>query len=188
MIRRGGTELLTANKKVKKHILQIPSKVSPNEFSKDSDQRAGVSDGTLTNDNNAVSNGSLQKHSATMFDLIQLICRDVIVERHGMLVEPDGSMKPGILVLINDADWELEGEMEYELQDGDQICLISTLHGKFGVGSLSGTYLEIDIVLLPSHTHTLLNRWMMYLIRFSKPTMHLHVYSVSFNKFTLRSA
>jgi len=60
-----------------------------------------------------------------------LVCRDVIVERHGMLVESDGSMKPGILVLINDADWELEGEMEYELQDGDQICLISTLHGEF---------------------------------------------------------
>lgn len=39
------------------------------------------------------------------------------------------SRRPGIMVLINDADWELEGEMEYELQDGDQVCFISTLHG-----------------------------------------------------------
>lgn len=37
--------------------------------------------------------------------------------------------RPGILVLINDADWELEGELDYELQDGDEVCFISTLHG-----------------------------------------------------------
>jgi molybdopterin converting factor small subunit len=37
--------------------------------------------------------------------------------------------RPGILVLINDADWELEGELEYLLQDGDEVCFISTLHG-----------------------------------------------------------
>ena len=37
--------------------------------------------------------------------------------------------RPGILVLINDADWELEGELEYELEDGDEVCFISTLHG-----------------------------------------------------------
>jgi ubiquitin related modifier 1 len=37
--------------------------------------------------------------------------------------------RPGILVLINDADWELEGEEEYVLQDGDEIVFISTLHG-----------------------------------------------------------
>lgn len=27
--------------------------------------------------------------------------------------------RPGILVLINDADWELEGEEKYELQQGE---------------------------------------------------------------------
>ena len=37
--------------------------------------------------------------------------------------------RPGILVLINDTDWELEGEGGYFLQDGDEIMLISTLHG-----------------------------------------------------------
>jgi hypothetical protein len=39
------------------------------------------------------------------------------------------SSRPGILVLINDADWELEGEEAYELQDGDNILFVSTLHG-----------------------------------------------------------
>ncbi|KAJ5986796.1 hypothetical protein N7451_011161 [Penicillium sp. IBT 35674x] len=37
--------------------------------------------------------------------------------------------RPGILVLINDADWELEGEEAYELQPGDNIVFVSTLHG-----------------------------------------------------------
>jgi ubiquitin related modifier 1 len=37
--------------------------------------------------------------------------------------------RPGILVLINDADWELEGEEEYELKSGDNILFVSTLHG-----------------------------------------------------------
>lgn len=37
--------------------------------------------------------------------------------------------RPGILVLINDTDWELEGEGEYILKDNDEIVFISTLHG-----------------------------------------------------------
>jgi ubiquitin related modifier 1 len=37
--------------------------------------------------------------------------------------------RPGILVLINDADWELEGMEEYVLQHNDRITFISTLHG-----------------------------------------------------------
>lgn len=37
--------------------------------------------------------------------------------------------RSGILVLVNDADWELEGELEYKLENGDEIVFISTLHG-----------------------------------------------------------
>lgn len=37
--------------------------------------------------------------------------------------------RPGILVLINDTDWELEGEGDYKLKSGDEIVFISTLHG-----------------------------------------------------------
>lgn len=37
--------------------------------------------------------------------------------------------RPGILVLVNDTDWELEGEEDYQLQDGDEVVFISTLHG-----------------------------------------------------------
>ena len=46
-----------------------------------------------------------------------------------MLIEVWMGSRPGILVLINDADWELEGEELYELQQGDNIIFVSTLHG-----------------------------------------------------------
>lgn len=37
--------------------------------------------------------------------------------------------RPGILVLVNDTDWELEGEGDYQLKNGDEIVFLSTLHG-----------------------------------------------------------
>uniref|UniRef100_A0A8C2R9E0 Ubiquitin-related modifier 1 n=1 Tax=Capra hircus TaxID=9925 RepID=A0A8C2R9E0_CAPHI len=37
------------------------------------------------------------------------------------------SMWPEILVVINDADWELLGELDYQLQDQDSILFISML-------------------------------------------------------------
>lgn len=37
--------------------------------------------------------------------------------------------RPGILVLINDVDWGLEGEENYEPQHRDSILFVSTLHG-----------------------------------------------------------
>ena len=45
------------------------------------------------------------------------------------LVELTSSRRPGILVLVNDADWELEGEDQYELKSNDNILFVSTLHG-----------------------------------------------------------
>ena len=38
-------------------------------------------------------------------------------------------VRPGILVLVNDADWELVGQTEYALENGDNVTFISTLHG-----------------------------------------------------------
>ncbi len=39
------------------------------------------------------------------------------------------TVRPGILVLVNDADWELEGGLDAQLGDGDVVAFISTLHG-----------------------------------------------------------
>jgi len=37
--------------------------------------------------------------------------------------------RPGILVLVNDCDWELMDGLNYALHDGDVVIFISTLHG-----------------------------------------------------------
>ena len=39
------------------------------------------------------------------------------------------TVRPGILVLINDQDWELCGGLKYQIQENDHIVFISTLHG-----------------------------------------------------------
>ena len=39
------------------------------------------------------------------------------------------SVRPGILVLVNDVDWELEGMLDCVLREGDCVVFISTLHG-----------------------------------------------------------
>lgn len=40
-----------------------------------------------------------------------------------------GSVRPGVLVLVNDVDWELLGLESYKLQAGDVLHFASTLHG-----------------------------------------------------------
>ncbi|KAI5451644.1 Ubiquitin- modifier 1 [Naganishia albida] len=60
--------------------------------------------------------------------LIRWMKDNLLSERVEMFGDGDG-VRPGILVLINDTDWELEGELDYQIQQGDEIVFISTLHG-----------------------------------------------------------
>ncbi|KAG8924452.1 Ubiquitin- modifier 1, partial [Tulasnella sp. 408] len=60
--------------------------------------------------------------------LIRWMKENILTERVELFMEGD-TVRPGILVMINDVDWELEGEGEYVLQDGDEVVFISTLHG-----------------------------------------------------------
>ncbi|XP_076020345.1 ubiquitin-related modifier 1 isoform X2 [Genypterus blacodes] len=62
-----------------------------------------------------------------MKQLLVWIQRNLLKERPELFVQ--GDSVPGILVLINDADWELMGELNYQLEDQDNIVFISTLHG-----------------------------------------------------------
>ncbi|KAK6541774.1 Ubiquitin- modifier 1 [Orbilia ellipsospora] len=61
--------------------------------------------------------------------LVGHLCDHHMKDSRRELFELQGTVRPGILVLINDADWELEGEGEYELKPKDQILFVSTLHG-----------------------------------------------------------
>ncbi|BAM80300.1 hypothetical protein, conserved [Cyanidioschyzon merolae strain 10D] len=65
----------------------------------------------------------------TVGELIRWIRRHQVRERHEFFASGDGVLRPGVLVLVNEVDWELEGKMEYVLREGDTIAFISTLHG-----------------------------------------------------------
>uniref|UniRef100_A0A452ECQ6 Ubiquitin-related modifier 1 n=1 Tax=Capra hircus TaxID=9925 RepID=A0A452ECQ6_CAPHI len=60
--------------------------------------------------------------------LLVWIKKNLLKERPELFIQGD-SVRPGILVLVNDADWELLGELDYQLQDQDSVLFISTLHG-----------------------------------------------------------
>ncbi|KAI1823168.1 Urm1-domain-containing protein [Xylaria intraflava] len=66
---------------------------------------------------------------ATISYLIEYLCENTMKDPRQDLFVLDHHVRPGILVLINDADWELEGEEAYEIQNGDNILFVSTLHG-----------------------------------------------------------
>ncbi|KAL6936545.1 probable Ubiquitin-related modifier 1 [Hanseniaspora guilliermondii] len=68
----------------------------------------------------------------TLRDLIfDVIVKDLLVnpeENYSIYIQ-DETIRPGILTLINDSDWELEDELDYILQHKDVISFTSTLHG-----------------------------------------------------------
>ena len=66
---------------------------------------------------------------ATVGYLIQWLCENLMADSRKELFVLDEHVRPGILVLINDADWELEGEEAYELKEKDSMVFVSTLHG-----------------------------------------------------------
>ncbi|KAK7529673.1 ubiquitin-related modifier 1 [Phyllosticta citribraziliensis] len=61
--------------------------------------------------------------------LVRYLCKNTMKDHRKDLFVLDDTVRPGILVLINEADWELEGEEQYELQKGDTVLFVSTLHG-----------------------------------------------------------
>ncbi|KAJ4389260.1 Ubiquitin- modifier 1 [Gnomoniopsis smithogilvyi] len=67
--------------------------------------------------------------AVTIAYLIEHLCENVMKDSRKELFILDDRIRPGILVLINDADWELEGEEAYEIKSGDNILFVSTLHG-----------------------------------------------------------
>ncbi|CAK1361698.1 Ubiquitin-related modifier 1 [Cercospora beticola] len=70
-----------------------------------------------------------QGHPATVAFLIKWLCENLMQDPRKDMFVLDDTVRPGVLVLINDSDWELEGEEKYELQRRDNIVFVSTLHG-----------------------------------------------------------
>ncbi|KAK7062809.1 Ubiquitin-related modifier 1 [Paramarasmius palmivorus] len=102
----GGLELLFSNEK--RHNVTLPTQVPKN------------------NDTKSQLNGDTKPADV---DYLIHYLRDHLLKERAELFMENGTVRPGILVLINDTDWELEGEGEYELKNNDEIVFISTLHG-----------------------------------------------------------
>eukprot|EP00193_Tetraselmis_chui_P000247 CAMPEP_0177761106 /NCGR_PEP_ID=MMETSP0491_2-20121128/5628_1 /TAXON_ID=63592 /ORGANISM="Tetraselmis chuii, Strain PLY429" /LENGTH=78 /DNA_ID=CAMNT_0019277059 /DNA_START=248 /DNA_END=484 /DNA_ORIENTATION=- len=64
----------------------------------------------------------------TMKELLVWARDNILTERPELFMKDD-SVRPGVLVLINDTDWEITGHLETELENGDTVVFISTLHG-----------------------------------------------------------
>ncbi|KIK52122.1 hypothetical protein GYMLUDRAFT_64421 [Collybiopsis luxurians FD-317 M1] len=106
----GGLELLFSNQK--RHSLTLPSVVP-------------------TDNNTKLSGDDLSSVETKPVDVEYLMyhLKDKLLQERPELFMENNTVRPGILVLINDTDWELEGEGEYALKNNDEIVFISTLHG-----------------------------------------------------------
>lgn len=70
------------------------------------------------------------KEGTTMMDLITTLRKEHLNGQADLFInQKEDNIRPGILILINDSDWELFDEVAYELQNGDEVVFISTLHG-----------------------------------------------------------
>lgn len=70
----------------------------------------------------------LPESVTTMEGLIDHLKRNHLKDKEEMFVQ-GSSVRPGIIVLVNDTDWELLDTTKYEIQERDNVAFISTLHG-----------------------------------------------------------
>ncbi|KAF9668890.1 hypothetical protein SADUNF_Sadunf14G0050500 [Salix dunnii] len=83
-------------------------------------------DSVKIHDVNVIPNNEVDK--LTMKDLLVWVRTNLIKERPEMFMKDD-SVRPGVLVLVNDCDWELSGQLDTPLEEKDVVVFISTLHG-----------------------------------------------------------
>ncbi|GJW58538.1 ubiquitin-related modifier 1 homolog 1 [Tanacetum coccineum] len=69
-----------------------------------------------------------EEKKLTMKHLLAWVKSNLIKERPEMFMKGD-SVRPGVLVLVNDCDWELSGQLDTTLENKDVVVFISTLHG-----------------------------------------------------------
>jgi ubiquitin related modifier 1 len=71
---------------------------------------------------------NIEKTDVKIRDIIlELLSK--IKEKKDLFASSDGSIKPGIIVLYNDSDWEIYEKEETKIENNDTLSFISTLHG-----------------------------------------------------------
>ncbi|VDO95012.1 unnamed protein product [Soboliphyme baturini] len=85
------------------------------------DKRQRVHDITLLSSNGDSDRWTL----ARLFTWV----RDNLLSKNADMLIRDGTVRPGVLVLVNDVDWELLDLQNYVIKPKDKITFLSTLHG-----------------------------------------------------------
>ena len=70
----------------------------------------------------------LNENNNTIKDVI-LIMLEKIKGDSSLFATKEGNIKPGIIVLYNDSDWEIYDKENTKLESKDTVSFISTLHG-----------------------------------------------------------
>lgn len=79
-------------------------------------------------DNNREFEVELPGETATVKDLVEVMRTKHLKGNPDFFVDK-GTVRAGILVLVNDADWSLSGEEDSPIENKDKVSFISTLHG-----------------------------------------------------------
>ncbi|XP_044733208.1 ubiquitin-related modifier 1 homolog isoform X2 [Chrysoperla carnea] len=64
----------------------------------------------------------------TIKNLLTWMKNNLLTGKPDLFLRGD-TVRPGIIVAINDVDWELLGDVDYEIKANDNIFFISSLHG-----------------------------------------------------------
>jgi len=81
-----------------------------------------------------ISNGKqkqqLEIPPMTIKEFLVWLQTNITKEKSDLLFSPSSyTIRPGVLLLVNDVDGELIDFLNYQLQNGDEVSFISTLHG-----------------------------------------------------------
>lgn len=120
----GGLELLFSNQR--SHRVTIPSRVPTSSKPQDAEKSSEDKPADITYLMYWLRDNLLKEREELFIENGTVYVKELCFLFVSVLTK---SRRPGILVLVNDTDWELEGEGDYALRDGDEIVFISTLHG-----------------------------------------------------------
>jgi len=71
---------------------------------------------------------SKEREEIKLKDVIEELRKSHLKDKEEMFYQ-GGTVRPGIIVLVNDTDWELLDADEYTVLPNDTVSFISTLHG-----------------------------------------------------------
>lgn len=85
-----------------------------------------------------------------MAELIDHLKRNHLKDKEEMFVK-DSSVRPGIIVLVNNTDWELLETTKYKVADNDNIAFISTLHGGWKKVVTGLIFIKLLVIIKIAH-------------------------------------